>query len=70
MNTVEIIASFDWGTVRIHGSEYATVERTNGYMNKADLVNALTEAGYRIASAGKPVNAPHIKARMYKVTAA
>ncbi len=70
MNNVKIIASFDWGTVRIHGENTATVERTNGHMNKDQFVAALTESGYRLASAGKPMNVPHVKAREYKVTAA
>ena len=70
MNTVKIIANFNWGTVRIHGEDTATVERTNGHMNKTQFITALHEAGYRLASAGKDMRVPHIKARIYKITAA
>jgi len=70
MNNIEIIGTFDWGTVRIHGGNVATVERTNGHMNKAQLIEALAQAGYRIASAGKAMNVPHIKARSYEIKAA
>lgn len=69
MNNIEIIGTFEWGTVRIHNNRTATVERT-GHINKAQLIAALADAGYRLASAGRPVNAPHIKASAYKVTAA
>lgn len=70
MSNIQIIGTFDWGTVRIHSNRTATVERTAGHMNKAEFINALQEAGYRLASAGKPMNVPHIKARAYKVIAA
>jgi hypothetical protein len=70
MNNIQIIATFDWGVVRIHDNDTATVERTAGHMNKAQFIAALDQAGYRLASAGKALNIPHIKARMYEVTAA
>ena len=70
MNNIEIIGTFEWGTVRIHNNTTATVERTAGHMNKAQFIAALAEAGYRVASAGKALNVPHIKARTYKITAA
>ena len=70
MNTIDIIATFQWGTVRVHGGNVATVDRTNGHMNKAELVQALATAGYRITSAGRAVSVPNLKVRAYNVTAA
>ena len=70
MNTTDIIATFNWGTVRVHGGNVATVDRTNGHMNKAQLVQALASAGYRITSAGRAMNIPNLKVRVYNVTAA
>ena len=70
MANITIAGTFEWGTVRIHSNNVATVERTAGHMNKADLINALDQAGYRLASAGKPMNVPGLKARVYNIKAA
>jgi hypothetical protein len=69
MSNIEIIGTFDWGIVRIHNSNTATVERTGGYMNKADLINALDQAGYRLTSSGRAMNVPGVKARVYDISA-
>jgi len=68
-NTTNVIAEFDWGTVRVINNN-AFVERTDGHMNKADVTTALAEAGYRLASAGRELRVPHMKVRTYRLATA
>jgi pyruvate/2-oxoglutarate dehydrogenase complex dihydrolipoamide dehydrogenase (E3) component len=71
MNTTQIIGTFNWGTVRIHtATNTVTVNRTDGHMNKAQLTKAVESAGYLLASAGRTMNIPNLKVRVYKISAA
>lgn len=70
MNASQII-TFNWGELYIYDHRgTAVINRTNGHMNKAEVIEALRENGYRIASAGRVVPAPHMKARAYDIKAA
>lgn len=65
------IIGFSWGDIYIYDERgTAVVNRTNGHMNKDEVVEALSANGYRIASAGRVVPAPHMKARAYDIKAA
>ena len=64
------IIGFTWGDLYIYDNGTAVVNRTNGHMNKEEVVEALRANGYQIVSSGRTVPAPHMKARAYDIKAA
>lgn len=64
------IINFSWGEMFIYDDGKAIINRTNGHMNKAEVIEALRVNGYKIASQGRAVPAPHAKARAYSIQAA
>jgi allophanate hydrolase subunit 1 len=70
-NTAKVIASFAWGYVSINTAKgIMWVVRESGYMNKADVINAIKAEGYRVTSAGHDPRIPYMRARQYEITAA